>query len=223
MKTNHDVVGESYFPVVVFDLDGTLIRSTSASQFLAQQMDKTEEMEELERQFRSGEISNSVIADASAKWFTDVAIDDVWSSLANAPWIDGLDETIAELRASSSRLVLATVTWRFAAEMLLQRGFDDVCGTEMDASNGTLSGRVGRYFDEHDKARFIEQWCAERSIPLKDVAAVGDSRSDVPLFGRVGRAIALNATADARSAANVSIDTDDLRGVLPHLKRSTRV
>jgi phosphoserine phosphatase len=46
------------------------------------------------------------------------------------------------------------------------------------------------------------------------VAAVGDSRSDVPLFRLAGRSIALNATPDARRVATDVLDTEDLRDTL---------
>jgi phosphoserine phosphatase len=206
------------FPVVVFDLDGTLLRGTSVSLYLAQRIGRGDAVAELERRFRAHEISNRVVADTTASWFAGRAHAAVWEELAGAPWIGGLEETMAELVAAGSRLLLATVTWRFAAEALRQRcGFDDVCGTGMHAPGGRLSGRVSRYFDELDKLRFVEQWCARCNIDLEGVAAVGDSRSDVPLFRRVGMAIALNATEDARAAAAHSIDSDDLREVLPLL------
>jgi phosphoserine phosphatase len=117
-------------------------------------------------------------------------------------------------------VLLATITWRFAAELLQERhGFAAVSGTELEVTDGVLGRRVSRYFDEHDKLRFVEEWCAERSIGLDDVVAVGDSRSDLPLFRRVGRSVALNATPDARRAATCVIDTEDLRDVLPLLTR----
>lgn len=75
-----------------------------------------------------------------------------------------------------------------------------------------------RYFDEHDKLRFVEDWCAQNGFSMSQVAAVGDSRSDVPLFSRVGLSIALNATPDARMAATHVLDTDDLCDVLTLLR-----
>ncbi len=86
-------------------------------------------------------------------------------------------------------------------------------------SQGVVAGTVTRYFGEHDKQRFVETWCATRDIPLADVAAVGDSRSDLPLFDRAGRSVALNATPEARSAATHVVDAEDLREVLPLLTR----
>lgn len=206
------------FPVVVFDLDGTLLRGTSVSLYLAERMGRGAAVAELERRFRAHEISNAVVADATATWFAGRAPAAVWEDLAGAPWIGGLDETMAALAGAGSRLLLATVTWRFAADGLRRRcGFAAVCGTGMDAPGGLLSGRVSRYFDERDKVRFVELWCARHHVAMQAVAAVGDSRSDVPLFRRVGLAIALNATADARAAAAHALDTNDLRDVLPLL------
>jgi len=80
--------------------------------------------------------------------------------------------------------------------------------------DGVLSGAVSRYFDEHDKLLFVEDWCAQNGYSMSQVAAIGDSRSDVPLFHRAGMSIALNATPDAQAAATHVLDTEDLHDVL---------
>jgi len=51
---------------------------------------------------------------------------------------------------------------------------------------------------------------------------VGDSRSDLPLFGAVGFSVALNGTQAANAAASVAIQTDnlaDVLGLIPGLLR----
>lgn len=210
----------SYYPVVAFDLDGTLLRHTTVSALLAERFGQAEAIAELERAFAAGEISNRVVADASAGWYEGRTTAEVASALAAASWIAGIDETVTTLAEAGTHVLVATITWRFAAELLVERhGFAAASGTELAVADGVVGGAVTRYFDEHDKLRFVEEWCAERDIPLADVAAVGDSRSDLPLFGRAGRSIALNATPDARRAATCAIDTDDLRDVLPLLTR----
>ena len=92
-------------------------------------------------------------------------------------------------------------------------------GTELQITNGVVGDVVSRYFDEHDKVRFVEEWCTQNGYAMSQVAAIGDSRSDVPLFRRAGMSIALNATPDARAAATNVLDTDDLRDVLALLQR----
>lgn len=206
-------------PVVAFDLDGTLLRGTTVAKLLAEWTGDREAMDELEASYGAGEIPNTAIADASGKWLAGKTRGDVWDVLARAAWIDGMAEALSTLTAAGSRLLLGTITWRFAAEMLREpHGFADVSGTEMETrEDGTLTGIVSGYFDEHDKLRFVESWCARNGYSMANVAAVGDSRSDVPLFARAGLSIALNATADARAAATHVLDTDDLRDVLPLL------
>jgi phosphoserine phosphatase len=209
-----------YYPVVVFDLDGTLLRRTTVSLLLAEHLGEADTINELERAFAAGEISNRAIAEASAACYAGRTTSEIEAVLAAASWIEGIEETLLALTRAGSRVLLATITWRLAAELLQERyGFAAVSGTELQVTDGVVGGRVSRYFDEHDKLRFVEEWCAERSISLVDVAAVGDSRSDLPLFRRTGRSVALNATPEAQRAATCVIDTEDLRDVLPLLMR----
>jgi phosphoserine phosphatase len=214
----------SVYPVVVFDLDGTLLRGTTVSLLLAQWLGREDEVSELERAFRAHEISNSVVADTSAGWLTGQSVAEAWRVLIDGPWIEGMAETFQELIAARVSLLLGTITWSFAGEMLRRRyGFAAASGTEMRADDGVLSGAVSRYFDEHDKVRFVEAWCAQSDYSMSQVAAIGDSRSDVPLFRRVGMSIALNATPDARSVATHVLDTENLRDVLALLQPAREV
>jgi phosphoserine phosphatase len=102
--------------------------------------------------------------------------------------------------------------------MLAERyPFDAVCGAEMAIGDATLTGIVDRYFDENDKLSFVAGWCAGNGYSLQDVVAIGDSRSDLPLFRHAAASIALNATPATCAAAGQVIDTDDLRDLLPML------
>jgi phosphoserine phosphatase len=214
----------SLYPVVVFDLDGTLLRGTTVSLLLAQWLGREGEVSELERAFHAHEISNSVVADTSAGWLAGKSVAEAWGVLEDGSWIDGMAETFQVLAGAQVSLLLGTITWSFAAEMLRERyGFQAVSGTEMQASNGVLSGVVSRYFDEHDKLRFVEDWCAQSGYSMSQVAAIGDSRSDVPLFHRAGMSIALNATPDAQAAATHVLDTENLRDVLALLQSAREV
>lgn len=209
-----------YYPVVAFDLDGTLLQRTTVSLLIAKHFGQEEAIHELDRAFGAGEISNRAIADASAGVIAGRTTDEIEAVLTATTWIDGIDETIRALAEHGTQALVATITWKFAAEFLCERhGFVAASGTEHQVADGVVGDSISRYFDEHDKLRFVEAWCAEHGYSLSDVAAVGDSRSDLPLFRRAGRSVALNATLDARGAATVALDTDDLRDVLPLLVR----
>lgn len=209
-----------YYPVVAFDLDGTLLRHTSVLQLLAQHVGQAEAVAGLARGIAAGEISSRAVADRSAAWFTGHATSEFRRPLMAGSWIDGIDETLKRLSRVGTHVLLATITWRFAAELVAERyGFAAVSGTELQTDDGIIGGNVTRYFDGHDKLRFVEDWCANNGFAMSQVAAVGDSRGDVPLFLGADRSVALNATADAQHAASRVIDTADLRDVLPLLTR----
>jgi phosphoserine phosphatase len=201
--------------VVAFDLDGTLLPGTSVTQWLADQLGHGKAIEALEKRFRAREISNSVIADASAAWLKGLSRREIWSLLEQAPWIGGIGTAVEALRRHGQRVLLASISWTVAGEFLQARyPFEAICGTEMETVGEILAGRVARYFDEHDKVAFVEAVCHRIGCTLDECIAVGDSRSDVPLFKRAGFSVALNATADAQAAARVSLQAGDLRPVV---------
>jgi phosphoserine phosphatase len=199
-----------------FDLDGTLVRGTSVSRHLADRLGKAERMAELERSYAKGEISNSVVAEEQARDCRGIPLPQVVEKLGDIVCIEGIDPTLAALRERGIESLLGTVTWSFAAEEFRRRhGFAAVSGTEIELDRGGVpTGGVRRHFDEWDKLDFVASYCEAKEIDLADCIAVGDSRSDVPLFGAVGFSIALNATRQAREAASVTLDTEDLTDIL---------
>jgi phosphoserine phosphatase len=96
-----------------------------------------------------------------------------------------------------------------------------VSGTEIEEGpDGRFTGKVARYFDKYDKRDFVVEHCRRRGIDLSSCIAVGDSHSDVPMFGAVGFSIALNATDDAKAVASVSVNSGtvvDIFSVIPGL------
>jgi phosphoserine phosphatase len=207
------------YPVVAFDLDGTLLPRTTAARVIAESMGRREAVEELERLYRARTISNYECTTREGALFAGTHPEQIRDYLRNASWIDGLRETFVALTDAGCTLLLATLAWRFITEALEYRAwFAAACGAEMKLKGGVLSGAPSRHFDDDDKVRFVERWCTAHGYQLADVAAVGDAPSDVPLFHKVGTAIALNATSEAKAAADHVLDTDDLRDILPFLQ-----
>jgi phosphoserine phosphatase len=173
-------------------------------------------MAELERRYNSGEVSNSVVAEEQARNYRGIPLPQVVAKLSDIACIEGIDATLTALRDRDIELLLGTVTWSFAAQEFRRRhGFAAVSGTEIELdSDGVLTGEVKRHFDEWDKREFVRSYCDANGIDLAACIAVGDSRSDIPLFEAVGFSVALNATPEAREAASVALDTEDLADIL---------
>lgn len=202
--------------LVCFDLDGTLVRGTSTCQHIADSFGHGDVLRELELNYAQGAISNRIVAETDARHYVGRRIEEIAEVMKTIPLIHGIDEAFSALRTQGLHLILATVTWRFAAKVVAERfKLDAWSGCVMgESASGILDGAVVTHFDEYDKRAFVEAYCAKHGIAMSEVVAVGDSRSDIPLFSAVGYSIALNATKSAREAASCTIDTEDLADVL---------
>jgi phosphoserine phosphatase len=212
-----EIAGQHY-RVVSFDLDGTLLRGTTVCRYLGAWLGESERILEIERRYHARRATSAEMADGSAPCFRGCSLGSIAEALERAPWIAGIGPCVAALRDAGVEVLVGAVTWSFAGEWLRDRyGFAGVCGSEMGVDGGALTGVTARYFDEYDKLDFVRAWCSDRDIGMHEVAAVGDSLSDVPLFRSVGMAVALNAREEARAVATHTIDTDDARDLLPLL------
>jgi phosphoserine phosphatase len=208
--------------LVSFDLDGTLVKGTTTCLELGRRRGCLDDVTSLEHRYAKGEISHDQFADANAAAYRDWPLAEAEAAVLAMPLIGGITETVSALRARNCHVLIVTVTWSFAARTLVNfLNLDGFAGATMGESDGRLTGKVAAHFGECDKPRFVRDCGRRHGIELAQSIAVGDSRSDLPLFAEVGRAIALNATDDARRAAHVAVDTDDLRDVLRHFGDDT--
>ena len=89
-----------------------------------------------------------------------------------------------------------------------------LAGRVPEAVGGCYTGRVAEHLDEFGKRDFA----LSQGFPPERCAAVGDSRSDLPLFAAVGTSIGFNAAPAARAVATHVVDGSDLRAILPLLE-----
>jgi phosphoserine phosphatase len=205
--------------VVAVDLDGTLIHGTTASLHLGAWIGHRAVIEELERRFAAGEIASAEVADGDAPYYKGRSIAEVADAMAGAPCIDHIHEGLEQLTSRGVDAVLCTVAWSFAAQCVADRfGFSAVSGTVMHVDgDGILEGRVAQYFEPEDKVAFLRDYCESRGLIMNQVVAIGDGRSDIPMFAASGFSVGLNASPAARAAASVSVEShsflDALRAV----------
>jgi len=206
-----DVISLSDCPwrLVVSDMDGTLVSGTTALAHLGAWLGHEPKIEGLEEKLARGQVSDREVAEGYALFYKGVALADAVEAMSKIPSIDDIRPGVAMLRQRSVEAFIATVSWSFAARGLADLwGFSTVCGAELELerSSGRFTGRVARHFQPEDKVAFVAEHCRRAGIEMEQVVAIGDSRSDLPLFEAVGFSVALNATSDARSAASVAVD-----------------
>jgi len=88
----------------------------------------------------------------------------------------------------------------------------------MKVRNNILTGEIGSYCTSQDKMRFFLNTCTRKNIALRKTIAVGDSKSDHPVFHKAGKSIALNADADTKNVATYYLDTGDLLDIIPFIE-----
>ncbi|MEW1860273.1 HAD-IB family phosphatase [Streptomyces sp. NPDC088194] len=205
---------------VFFDVDGTLVPGTSSSVFLAGFLGHRDELAEAEAAYACGALDNRQVSELDAAGWAGTPEERVSDWLDGLPLVTGIAETVAWCRRNDLLPVLATLAWSPVGGHLAERfGFHAFCGPRLETADGRFTGRVARHFDEHDKRDFARAQARESGLSLRSCAAVGDSRSDLPLFASVGLSVAFNGSAGARAAATATVDDGDLRSVLPVLGR----
>lgn len=204
--------------LVSFDLDGTLFPDTTSGTELARLLGHLNQMRDLEDRYARFEISNADVARADAQAYSGRSVAELQEAVLTIPIISGFQETVHYLKTYNIHLLIVTLAWSFVARALVKKyGLDECAGAVLGESNGRFTGKVEQDFEDVDKPLFVRAYAEQRGFSMAQCVAIGDSRSDIPLFREVGVAIALNATEQAKDKANFSLDTRDLTEVLPLL------
>jgi len=216
MPTIDSTAEHAQWRLACFDLDGTLVSGTTICQHLGDHFGHGAVVRDLAIAYAQGKMGFRELAEKDAVFYRGRSTREIALALESLPLIPGIEQTMSRLRENGLKILLTTITWTFAARIVAQRfSLDGWSGYTMgETKDGLLSGSVEHHFDEVAKRKFVEEYCLNRGISLNNVFAVGDSRSDIPLFEVVGHSIALNATDIARKSSSCSLDTDNLLDVL---------
>jgi len=110
----------------LFDMDGTLLRGTTASLEIARRLGCLTELVQLEASFASGALDTRAFARALCDLWGDLTIELVEVTFAEAPWIGGIASVLADIRARGEWSAVITMSPDFFARGLGSIGVDDV-------------------------------------------------------------------------------------------------
>ncbi|MCR6490061.1 HAD-IB family phosphatase [Amycolatopsis sp. OK19-0408] len=200
--------------LVCFDVDGTLVPGTSSCAWVAAVLGHEAELVAAEAAYAAGRMTNQEASVIDARGWAGHTEAEIRARLETLPLVDGIAETVAWCHDRGVRPILTTLAWAPVGRLLAERfGFAAYCGPVPSVRDGRYTGDVAEHFDEFGKRDFA---LAQGVAPQRCVA-VGDSRSDLPLFAAVGTSIGFNASPDARAVATHLVDGPDLRAILPLL------
>ncbi len=165
-------------------------------------------------------LDNREVAQGTANLFRGVSTNTINELLNNIPTIANMARVYLNLKERGIVVILASIQWRFLVEQFAREyGFDSYCGTEMKRLNGVLTGEMENYCNAQDKLQYCLDICKSYNIPGADTIAIGDCRSDHPVFRVAGKSIAFNADEDTKNLATYSLETSDLSYILTLLDK----
>ena len=200
----------------VFDMDGTLLRSTTASLEISRRLDRLVELEDVERRFAAGAISAAGFALEVRELWADLDAALVADVAAGAPWIDGIADVCADIAARGETSMLVTLSPDFFARHLHDHGLQVVHGSAFPPLPFTAPIDPAAILTPADKVRLTDAERATRGLPVEACVAYGDSMSDEPLFAHLEHTVAVNASPRVEAVASVAYRGDDLREAYAH-------
>ena len=168
--------------LVAFDLDGTLLWGDSVWEAIARGIGRLERVREMEEQIAPDQIAEITAArEESAGWYSTYTFAELLQHVTSMRVAPGVDEGFALLREHGFKIAVVSLTWEFAVEWFADRfGASYFAGTALSPD-----GEITHFWPE-DKALWLTELARKLGVDMSDVAAVGDTKGDLPMLLAVG-------------------------------------
>lgn len=195
----------------VFDMDGTLLRGTTASLEIARKLGCLSDLTHLETSFGVGTLSTRDFASAVCRMWSTLTLALVDEIFAASPWMSGTSEVMADIRARGERSLVVTMSPDFFATRLRGFGVDEVIASRFPPLPLRQAPDPANILSPADKITAVDRVLAVHGLSREQCIAYGDSRSDGPLFEVLSHSVAINADDSLRGLARLHYDGIDLR------------
>lgn len=196
----------------LFDLDGTLIYGSAAPVEISRQLGRAEEIAELEREFAAQEIDPPVFAVRVRALWADLTEAHVAAAFEGAPWLDGIREVWADIRATGGYCAVVSLSPGFFVERLLGWGAHAAYGSRFPAVPFREPVDPAGILSPTAKVVITRELCQRFGVGRADCVVYGDSMSDAALFAALPVSVAVNADHHVRGLASHAYTGRDLRG-----------
>ncbi len=205
------------YHIVCFDLDGTIIRNTTANLHFAELLGVREQVLDLENKFHCYEIDSTEFMEQIKHFMGNLSVNYIAQHFKTLPIINGLDKTLKTLKEHGLTTALVTSSIHLFAKAFKRRyDFDYAYGTKYTVRTDgklqklkTCSGEL--------KVTKVKRIADTHNVGLEKVVAIGDSLTDIQLFSQVGKAIAINHDHHLEGKAHIYLKTDDIYEVIEHI------
>lgn len=196
----------------LFDMDGTLLYGSAAAVEISRQLGLDREIAELERRFSAAELTPVQFAQLACDlWAAELTELQVAAAFEAAPWLAGIREVWADIRARGERCAVISLSPGFFVERLLDWGADTAHGSRWPAVPIRRPVNPDGILSSAAKVRIADELCVRYGLTRDDCVAYGDSMSDTALFAAVPRSVAVNADHHVSDLASFAYTGRDLR------------
>jgi len=199
--------------LVVFDLDGTLLRGRTVCEVLAEPVGRSAEMAEMETLDAVDDIRAA--RETMFTWYGDRPVDELCGWLGAATLAPGAVEACERLRAAGCTLAIASFTWEFAVAT-----FARIIGAGHWIGTSVSPDGAWDHVWADTKAAWVLELADRLDVSPDAVAAVGDGSFDVPMLQVVGIPVFVGAAPVAGLPEHTTtFPAADLRVVADFLLR----
>jgi phosphoserine phosphatase len=211
------------YDMVAFDLDGVIVAERSSWEWVHRHfgVDNKEALDA----FIDGKIDDFEFMRRDILLWLDkkpgLTLKDINEVLKGARVIKGSAETICALKEKGARTCIISGGIDLLADHIgADCGIDKVLANGLDADeDGRILGDGILRVELRDKASALRSVLEEFRISPENCAAVGNSWADVSMFKVAGFSIAFNPLDErTRNAADVVVESDDLKTILTYLE-----
>ena len=201
----------------IFDLDGTLTDTRSIWQHLHERFGTLDVGRRTAQMYRDGLIDYVEWARLDAACWRSVPLSSVLSALGDIHYTPGARETVEQLRSHGIRTGIVSAGLSVLADKAkIDLNADLAISNELKVNEGILTGEVIVRVGPGNKASIIEEAAWLLGADMQETVVIGDNAFDIP--ESAGLRIAFKpVTPQAKTAADVVIEEDDIRAITDHI------
>jgi phosphoserine phosphatase len=204
---------QKYPPLVVFDVDSTLIHE-EVIELLAAHAGKEQEVAEVTERAMRGEIDFADSLHYRVATLEGLPVSVLDEVAAAATIHDGARELVTAVQQAGGFVYAVSGGFTHAlAPLAAELGLNGYAANTLEIIDGKLTGKVtGQVIDRAAKAAMLRQWAESNNVALEATVAVGDGANDLDMLELAGYGVGFCPKPVVRQHADciIEIPTHDV-------------